>query len=315
MIGGTLAAIARRLAWSAAVLGFVVTLTFIMVTAIPADPARALVGAHADADTLARARAHYCLDRSTLDRFGCFVGDVATGDLGESFRLRRPVADVIAERAWPTAQLALAALALQLALGIPLGVWSATRRGRWPDRLGSALTLLGASTPTFLVGTLAVYLLAFLAGWFPIAGYGDGMLDRLHHLVLPAMTLATGGVAAYARLTRAEVHEQLQTDHVRTARAKGLPEALVVRRHALRPAWPALLTVAGLDLGLLLGGAVVTEAIFAWPGLGRELLLAVLALDLPLILGATLVCAAAIVAVDLAVDVALGRLDPRMRAP
>jgi peptide/nickel transport system permease protein len=303
--------VVRRLAWSLAAIVLVVSATFAMVVAIPADPARALVGAHADAGTLARARAHYCLDRSLPEQYGCYVGRLAHGDLGESYRTRRPVAEILWARAWPTVQLALAALLLQLAIGLPLGAWSAVRRGRWPDRVGGVVTLVAASVPAFVLGTLAVYVLAFVAGWFPVAGYGESFAGRLHHLMLPAMTLACAGIATYARLGRAELIEQLAADHVRTARAKGVSETSIVLRHAGRNAAAPLVAVAGVDLGVLLGGAVVTETVFAWPGLGRETLHAVHDLDLPLILGVTLLAAVAVVIVNLVADLLVMRIDPR----
>ena len=306
-----IAFVLRRLVWSLAAIVLVVSATFAMVVAIPADPARARVGAHADAETLGRARAHYCLDRSLPEQYGCYVGRLAHGDLGESYRTRRPVADILWARAWPTVQLALAALVLQLAIGLPLGAWSAVRRGRWPDRVGGVITLVGASVPTFVLDTLAVYVLAFGAGWFPVAGYGEGLAGRLHHLLLPALTLACAGIATYVRVARAELIEQLAADHVRTARAKGVAEMSVVFRHAGRNAVAPLVAVAGVDLGVLFGGAVVTETVFAWPGLGRETLLAVLDLDLPLILGVTLLAAVAVVIVNLVADLVVTRLDPR----
>jgi peptide/nickel transport system permease protein len=302
----------RRLAWSALAIWFVVTATFLMVMAIPADPARALLGPHATEETAARVRDHYCLDEDLPTQYACFVGRIARGDLGESFRTRRRVSEVIWVRLWPTAQLTLAAIVLQLLIALPLGVWAGARRGRWPDTATGVLTLLGQSAPTFLIATVLVYLLGFQAGWFPIAGYGGGGLDRLYHLVLPAFTLAAVGVAYYARVVRAEMIEALRQDYVRTARAKGLPERAVVLRHGFRNALGPVVTLVGLDLGVLMGGAVVTETVFAWPGLGREVLQAILEVDIPLILGVTLVSAIAIVVANLIVDLVQAWLDPRV---
>ncbi|MFT3692493.1 MAG: ABC transporter permease [Kofleriaceae bacterium] len=305
--------ILRRLAWSALVVWFVVTATFVMTTFIPADPAKALLGPHATPDAIERVRAHYCLDRGRLHQYGCFVDHVIHGDLGESYRSKRPVTSIIREHVWPTVQLALAAIVLQLLIGVPLGVWAAIRRGRWPDHASTLLGLLGQSAPTFFVGTIALYLLAYRFGWFPIGGYGDGFLSRLHHLVLPAMTLAAVGVAYYARVIRSEMIDVLGEDYVRTARAKGLAERDVIGKHALRNALGPLVTLIGLDLGVLLGGAVVTEAIFSWPGLGREVLQAVLEIDIPLILGVVMVAAIAIAVANLLVDLAYLWIDPRLR--
>jgi peptide/nickel transport system permease protein len=303
----------RRLGWTVLVVWFVVTATFAMTLAIPADPVKALLGPHATPEAVERVRAYYCLDRSWLGEYGCYVGRIAHGDLGESFRSKRPVAAIIGEKIWPTAQLALAAILLQLLVGVPLGVIAAVRRGRWPDRVASWLAMLGQSAPTFFVGTLLLYVFAYRFGWFPIGGYGEGVLGRLAHLVLPAATLATVGVAYYSRVVRSEMIDALAEDYVRTARAKGVPERRVIVRHALRNALGPLVTLVGLDLGLLLGGAVVTEYIFAWPGLGREILQAIIEVDLPLILGVVLVSAIAIAVANLLVDLVYLWLDPRLR--
>jgi peptide/nickel transport system permease protein len=305
--------IARRIAWAIVVAWFVVTATFAMIVAIPADPATALLGPHATPETVERVREHYCLDRGFFGQYACYVGHVARGDLGESYRSNRAVTAIIADRVWPTVQLALAAILLQLLVGVPLGVIAAVRRNRWPDHATNVLGLVGQSAPTFFVGTLLLYVFAYRFGWFPIGGYGEGVLGRLHHLVLPAATLATVGVAYYARVTRSEMLDVLAEDYVRTARAKGVPERRVVAHHALRNALGPLVTLVGLDLGLLLGGAVVTEYIFAWPGLGREVLQGILLLDIPLVLGVVLVSALAIAAANLVVDLVYLWIDPRLR--
>jgi peptide/nickel transport system permease protein len=303
----------RRIGWALVVAWFVVTATFAMFAAIPADPARALLGPHATPDAIQRVREHYCLDRGVVGRYGCFVSHVARGDLGESYRSKRAVTAILSDRLWPTAQLALAAIFLQLLVGVPLGVIAAMRRNRWPDHGANIIGLIGQSAPTFFIGTLALYVFAYRFGWFPITGYGEPGLDRLHHLVLPAATLATVGVAYYSRVVRSELIEVLTEDYVRTARAKGVPERTVVLRHALRNALGPLVTIIGLDLGVLLGGAIVTESIFAWPGLGREVLQAILDADNPLIIGVVLVSALAIAAANLLVDLVYLWLDPRLR--
>ena len=305
--------VVRRIGWAIVVVWFVLTATFAMTTAIPADPARTMLGPHATAESLARVRAHYCLDRGVVAQYGCWVDRIAHGDLGVSYRTQRQVTAIIGDRIWPTVQLALAAIVLSLAVGVPLGVLAAVRKHRWPDRAATLVGLVGQSAPTFFIGTVLLYVLSYRFGWFPIAGYGHGGLDRLHHLVLPAMTLAAAGVAYYARVVRSELIDVLGEDHIRTARAKGLPERTVVLRHALRTALGPLVSLIGLDLGVLLGGAVVTEYIFSWPGLGRELLQAILEVDMPLILGVVLVSAIAIALANLAVDLVQRWLDPRLR--
>ncbi|HEY0193047.1 MAG TPA: ABC transporter permease [Kofleriaceae bacterium] len=303
----------RRLGWTALVIWFAVTATFVMVAAIPVDPARTLLGPHADADSLARVRADYCLDRGLAGQYGCWLARLARGDLGQSYRSHRPVAEILAARIGPTAELALAAIALQLALGVPLGILAATRRGRWPDLAAGLAGVIGQSAPPFFVGTVLLYLVGYRLGWLPLGGHGAGGLDRLAHLVLPAVTLAAAGVAYYSRVVRGELIDVLAEDYVRTARAKGLPERLVVGRHALRNALGPLASLVGVDLGVLLGGAVVIETIFGWPGLGRELLQAVLELDLPLIAGLVIAAAVAIALANLIADLIAVWLDPRLR--
>ncbi|HTJ42796.1 MAG TPA: ABC transporter permease [Kofleriaceae bacterium] len=302
-----------RLVWSIVVIWFVVSATFVMVSAIPVDPIRTMVGPHADEKTIVRVRAEYCLDEGFLGQYGCFVGRVMQGDLGTSFRFDRSVSSIIADRIWPTTQLALAAIFLQLAIGVPLGVLAAVRRNRAADYAANVTALIGQSAPTFFIGTVLVYVFAFRFGWFPIGGYGAGFWGRLHHLVLPAVTLAAVGVAYYSRVVRSEMIDVLAEDYIRTARAKGVDEASVVRRHALRNALGPLVTLVGLDLGVLMGGAVVTESIFAWPGLGREVLQAIFEVDIPLIIGVTLFTAIAIVIANLLVDLAQAWIDPRVR--
>jgi len=170
----------RRLGWSIVVVWFVITATFAMTTAIPADPVRALLGAHSTPDAIERVRAHYCLDRGVVGQYRCYIAAIVRGDLGESYRSKRPVATIIAEKIWPTAQLAFAAIFLQLLIGVPLGVIAAIRRNRWQDHGANVIGLLGQSAPTFFIGTLALYFFAYRFGWFPIGGYGDGVLGRLH---------------------------------------------------------------------------------------------------------------------------------------
>jgi len=187
--------LAGRIGWTLLVVWFVVTVTFVMITWIPAEPARALLGPHATPDAIVRVRAHYCLDESFASKYVCYVGRLAKLDFGESFRTHRAVGAVIAERFWPTAQLALAAILLQLGIGVPLGMWAATRRRRLPDRATTVITLLGQSAPTFFIGTVLLYVFAYALGWFPLGGYGDGVLGRLAHIVPPGAALRTVGGA------------------------------------------------------------------------------------------------------------------------
>jgi peptide/nickel transport system permease protein len=304
----------RRLGWSIAVIWFVVTITFLITTALPADPAKTMLGPRATKESIERINAHYCFDESIVVQYGCWLGNLARGDLGHSYRTRKPVAELLGERVWPTLQLALGAIVLQLLVGVPLGMWAAMRRRRWPDRAVTWFGLVAQSAPPFVIGTLLLYVVAYRWGVLPLGGYGEGFWDRLVHLVLPAATLAATGIAYYARVARDELIEVLGQDYVRTARAKGLDERAVLVRHAMRPAMPPLLALVGLDLGILAGGAVVTETVFAWPGLGREMWIAILEVDTPVILGVVLVTAIAVAVANLIVDLLHLWLDPRIRA-
>lgn len=309
MIGYSL----RRLAWSVLVVWFVISVTFAMVALIPADPARTLVGPQASPEIVAKAAEAYCLNAGIAEQYGCFVGRLLRGDMGESFRTGRSIAEILGEKLWPTIQLALAAMLLQLSLALPLGLIAATRRNQLGDILASGATYIGQSAPTFFTGLLLVYVFSFKLGWFPISGYGEGFWDRLHHLFLPALTLAVFGAAYYTRLLRSEMIEVSGEDYMRTARAKGLSERWVVGKHGLRNGLGPVITVIGLDLGVLMGGAVVTESIFGWPGLGREVLAAVFALDIPLIVGVVTITSVAIIVANLLADLASAWLDPRVR--
>jgi peptide/nickel transport system permease protein len=305
--------IGKRLAWSGALVLFVVTVAFAILHLAPGDPARALVGPHATEETLAHARALHGLDRSLPAQYVRYLGNVLTGELGISYRDRRPVSEVLLDHLWPTFQLALAAVLLQLLLGIPLGALAARYRRRWPDHLISTGALLALASPPFVVGGLLLYVAGFRLGWLPINGYGEGFVDRLAHLILPASTIAIGTIAATTQLLRAELSEALAQDYIRTARAKGVSERGVVWRHALRPSLAPVVAVASIDLGWLITGAVVAESIFGWPGLGREALLAVLDLDIPLVLGLVIVTSATVALSTLLFDLLTLAIDPRTR--
>jgi peptide/nickel transport system permease protein len=303
----------RRLGWSLLVVWFVATVTFLITSILPTDPVRTMLGPHADAATIEQVRHNLKLDRPVVEQYAAYMARLAHGDLGLSYRLRLPVTKILAQHAWPTVQLALATVFLQLLFGVPLGWLAASRRNRWPDTAAQIVALLGQSAPTFFIGPFLMYTIAYASGWFPISGYGDAGLDRLHHLFLPALTLALGGVASYARLLRAEMIEVMSEDYVRTARAKGLSRWRVEGKHALSNALLPLVTVVALDLGTLLGGAIVTEYMFSWPGIGREAVAGILNVDMPVIVGVVLVAALAVVLANLLVDFVYAWLDPRVR--
>jgi peptide/nickel transport system permease protein len=305
----------KRFAWSLLVIWFVVTATFVMTVALPGDPAKTLLGPRATPEALARVTEHYCFDEGIVTQYGCWLDNLAHGDLGESYKTRRPVTELLGDRVWPTLQLALAAIFIAVAAGIPLGMIAARRRNQWPDRAVTAGSLILSSTPPFVLGAVLLYVVAYQWELLPLGGYGEGVLGRVSHLILPATTLALGGIAYYARVARTELVDVLGQDYIRTARSKGLAERDVLVRHALRPALPPLVTLVGLDLGVLAGGAVVIETVFGWPGLGRELLQATLDVDMPVILGIVLMTAIAVAVANLLVDLVLLRIDPRLRKP
>lgn len=300
--------LARRLVTLPITLLGVVTLVFFFVHAIPGDPIDVMLGESAIAADREALRRALGLDRPVVERYGSYLAGLARGDLGRSVHGGAAVADRIGERLPATVLLAFAAAAFAIAVAIPLGTLAGARRGGIADRLAGGIAVLGAASPTFVTGPVLVLGLAIGLGWFPVSG-----ADEPASVVLPAVTLGLGMAAILTRLTRSALVEVLGSDFVRTARAKGLAEPRVVLRHGLRNALLSVTTLLGLQLGSLLGGAVVTETIFAWPGLGRLTLEAIQARDYPLIQGCVLVIALATVLVNAATDWLYARLDPRIR--
>jgi len=300
---------AKRLAWSVFVL---LGVTFVIQTTmslVPGDPAVILLGESATAEQRAALRAELGLDRPFLARYAAYIGDVSHGSLGRSYRNRRPVIDEIGDALPPTLRLSLAAMLITVAVGIPAGVASAVRSGSVADRLISLVSLLGLSMPVFLIGLLLIYALAYHWPIFPIGGMDDGLVSY----ALPATTLALTSIAVVSRMTRASMLEILGQDFIRTARAKGLAEALVVHKHALKAALVPVVTAIALQVGLLIGGAVLTETVFAWPGIGRLMVTAIKTRDLLVVQGCVLVLAAGFVLVNLLTDLSYTLLDPRIR--
>jgi peptide/nickel transport system permease protein len=297
----------RRLLLAVPVLLGVVFVVMLTVELIPGDAVALMLGEHATKEAVAKLRDYLGLDKPLLVRYVEYVGRLARGDLGRSIQQNRPVVDELAD-AWPaTLQLTIAALLIAAGVGVAAGVVSAV----WPNsafdavaRLGS---LFGLSMPVFWTGLVLIVVFALWLPWLPVGGVGSPA-----HLVLPAVTLSLPSVAMVARMTRSSVLEVLREDYVRTARAKGVTERLVVAKHALRNAAIPILTLLGLQAGQLMGGAVLTETVFAWPGLGRLMVKAIFARDYVLLQGAVLVFALAFVVINLAVDIAYGALDPRI---
>jgi peptide/nickel transport system permease protein len=305
-----------RLGGMLAVLSLVSVLVFLLTRLAAGDPMAMLLGDQASLQDIAQARQRYGLDEPLWTQFLLWLGQVLQGNLGQSIFLQMPVSQVLLERAEPTAWLAIFSVGLAMLIGVPCGIASAVWRGRWIDQCVSTLAMLGASMPSFWMGLLVIQLLAVGAGWFPVSGYGDpgaNWLTRIHHLMLPALVLGTLNSALIIRFTRASMLDILSEDYIRTARSKGLPETIVVFKHALRNALVPILTVLGLTLALMIGGAVVTETVFNLPGLGNLVVRAVLRRDYPVIQGALLVIAAVYVIINFVIDVLYVWVDPRVR--
>jgi ABC-type dipeptide/oligopeptide/nickel transport system permease component len=299
--------IVRRLLLTIPVLLGVLFVVMLTLDLIPGDPVALMLGEAGTKETVAQFREHLGLDRPLPVRYVRYIGQVMTGDLGRSIQQNRPVVDELAE-AWPaTLQLAAAGLVLATVIGVLTGIVSAV----WPNSVFDALSrlssLFGLSMPVFWTGLVLIVVFAFWLPWLPVGGVGSPA-----HLVLPAVTLALPSIAMIARMTRSSVLEVLREDYVRTARAKGVQERLVVVKHALRNAAIPILTLLGLQAGQLMGGAVLTETVFAWPGLGRLMVKAIFARDYVLLQGAVLLFAMAFVVINLVVDLSYGALDPRI---
>ena len=307
----------KRLVGMAAVMFMVATITFVVIRVIPGDPAALMLGPEATASDIEALRTRMGLDRSIAVQYWAFLADLARGDLGNSIFLGgQPVLGVLADRAEPTVCLTLIAIAVAVAIGAPAGLVSAYRRGRLSDQATVSLAMALASAPSFWLGLVFMQIFSVRLGWFPTSGYGDpgaGFLERMRHLALPGLVLGLVNSSLITRFTRTTMLDILEDDYIRTARAKGLGEWAVVMRHALRNALIPILTVVGLTLALLLGGAVVTETVFNIPGVGNLVVSSVLRRDYPVIGGALLAIAGVYVLVNLAVDLTYLLIDPRVR--
>jgi peptide/nickel transport system permease protein len=301
--------IGERALQSIPVLVGISIVTFLMLHLVPGDPVLLFAGDKPMTEARAAEIRHQLgLDRPLLTQYEDYAGHLLHGDLGRALRSQRPVLDSILEVLPATAELTLAALLLATALGLALGVLAALTHRTWLDTAAMAVAILGVSMPVFYSSLLLLLLFSFTLGWLPATGQGG-----LDHLILPATALGLISSAVLARLVRSGMLGVLRQDYIVTARAKGLSRALVVRRHALRNALIPVITMLGLQLGALLGGAVVTETIFSRPGLGRLAVDAILNRDFPLVQGTVLVAAVVYVAVNLLVDVAYAAVDPRIR--
>jgi peptide/nickel transport system permease protein len=310
--------LARRLLHLGPVLLGVSLIVFLVMHLAPGDPAEVMLGANANKEDLASLRTQLGLDQPLHIQYLTWIGHVARGDLGRSLWMKRPVLGEVLERFKATILLTGSALLLSTVGGVSLGIASATRANSLLDRLSGVASLVGASMPVFWLGIVLMVIFSLWLGWLPASGMyapygGGGLRDLLSHLILPTVTLAAASVTIIARLTRATMLETLGQDYVRTARAKGLGERIVVWRHALKNALIPIVTVVGVQAGYLLGGAVLTETVFAWPGVGTLVVQGILARDMPLVQGGVLVIALSFVLVNLLVDTLYAWLDPRIK--
>jgi peptide/nickel transport system permease protein len=306
----------RRLLSTLPVLLIVSVLVFLMLRLSPGDPAAVLAGDAASTEQIAKIRTSLGLDRSIPEQFFIWFGHVLQGDLGQSYYYKTEVTTLIGQRLEPTLSLAVVTITLAVLIAVPLGVLAAWRFGGWLDKGLMGFSVLGFSVPVFVSAYLLIWLVSLKLGWLPVQGYrriGDGLGLWLYHLALPAITLSLIYIALIARVTRASVLETLGEDYIRTARAKGLPESTVLMRHALANAAVPIITVIGIGIALLIGGVVVTESVYAIPGLGRLTVDAVLARDFPTIQGVILLFSFVYVMVNLLVDLSYVFFDPRIR--
>ena len=306
----------QRLAATVPVLLQVTAGVFALLHLTPGDPIDAMMAESADATAKASLRAELGLDRPLPVQYAAWMGRVLRGDLGRSIRNGEPVVENVARRIRPSLQLALLAMAISLLVAVPVGIVSAARRNTSVDRIGTTFALFGICMPNFLLALLLIFLFGVTLRWLPISGYVDPaeeLVDGLRSLALPAVTLGLALAAVVTRTLRSSMLEALTEDYVRTARAKGLSEWRVVRGHVLRNALIPVVTVLGLQLGTLIGGAVITEYVFALPGVGRLVVDAVFARDYPLVQGVVLLIALGFIASNLLVDLLYGLIDPRIR--
>lgn len=300
--------VARRLLLSVPLLLGVAVIIFFLTRVVPGDPARVIAGPLAPPEEVERLRVEYGLDRPLLVQFVAYMSDLMRGNLGTSLRTRGPVVDEILARLPNTVRLILVSLAAASLVGIPVGILSAVRRESAASYLATSVSLFGVSMPVFWSGLLLIFFFAVTLQWLPSGGYGTA-----RHYVLPSLTLAFFNLASIVRVTRSSALEVLGHDYVRTARAKGLAEGAVVFKHVLKNAAIPIVTTVGVQFGSLLGGTVLTETVFAWPGIGRLMVDSIFARDYTVLQGTVLIFAAIIVGVNLLTDLSYAALDPRVR--
>lgn len=300
--------LARRLAASLLILLGVSLVTFGLTFMIPADPVAMMAGRNSTPVVREQIRQQLGLDKPLPEQYLRYLGRLVQGDLGKSYARKSDVGDLIISRLPATLLLMLAAIVAELMIGIPAGIYAASRRGRLGDKIAMTLSFASVSTPQFVLGLTLLYVFAYQLSWFPLGGYGTFM-----QLVLPALTLGLAGGGWYSRMMRSSMIEVLRNDYIRTARAKGMGEWRVILKHGLRNAIPPIIAMIGLDVGIFMSGVVVVENVFGWPGIGQLMWQAIQSLDIPIIMGVTIVAAAFIVAGNLIADLVSPLIDPRIR--
>ena len=300
--------ISLRLLFAIPALWLIVTMVFMLAHIVPGDPVQQMLGEGARAEDLQQMRHSLGLDVPVLTQYRHYLAGVVRGDLGESFRFQEPVTRVVLSHYPATLELAIVALLVCLAIGIPAGLLAAEKRATSTDRAVGVFTLLGLSVPSFALGPVLILVFSVILGWLPVSGRGGPL-----HLILPAITLGAALAAILTRMVRISVIEELSSDYVRTARAKGLSPSAVLFRHAFRNALIPILTILGLQFGTLLAGTIVTETIFSWPGIGRLTVQAIGARDYPLLQGCIILIAVSYVFVNLLTDAVYALVDPRVR--
>jgi ABC-type dipeptide/oligopeptide/nickel transport system permease component len=301
----------RRFLWMIVVLFFVSVITFLLAFAVPGDPAKAIAGTHATPAILARIRHDLGLDKSILTQYGLYLWHLLHGNLGYSYQTQLPVLTSIVQRFPATVMVAFFGIFFELLIGIPIGITSALKQYSLRDRAFTVFNLLALAAPSFWLGLLLLYFLAFKLPIFPLGGY-NGFFDPIYG-ILPGLTLGLGGAAWYSRMLRSSMLDILNSDYVKAARAKGLPERTVVWRHIMRNAWSPIITLLGMDVGWFLGGVLIIEVVFGVPGIGQQAWLAIQNQDLPMIMGTVQFAALLVVISNLVVDVGYTWLDPRVR--
>ena len=298
----------RRILQSVPVLLGVSVITFLLIYYLPADPARMYAGPSATVETVQRIRHELGLDQPLWIQYTTYISHALEGDLGFSYRKQIAVTDLIVSRIPYTLALTFAGIFVELVIGLPVGVISAVARGRMPDRIGTIISLLGISAPPFWLGLLLLYGLGFLIPIFPLGG-----AESAKNIILPALTAGLGGAAWYARMMRSSMLDILSADYIRTARAKGVSQSWSVFRHALPNALNPIITMAGMDIPWFIGGIVVVERVFNWPGVGRMAVEAIETVDVPLIIGTVIFTALMVVFSSILIDIVQAVVDPRIR--